>query len=132
MSDERSATSIDGRIGQRVRARRLEIGMSQERLAELCGVTFQQIQKYEKGKNRIACSRLHDVAGALGMEPGEFFVGLGAKAKGAAHNPRETALATPEGARLLTVFAAIKSVRVRRRVVELIETMADETREANP
>ena len=56
MNDERAATSIDRKLGQRVRSRRLEIGMSQERLAELLGVTFQQVQKYEEGANRIGAS----------------------------------------------------------------------------
>lgn len=63
----RSATEVDAAIGRRLRARRLSIGMSQERLAELVGVTFQQIQKYEKGVNRIAASTLVDLAGALKM-----------------------------------------------------------------
>lgn len=76
MSDERLPTSIDKKIGQRVRARRLEIGMSQERLAELLGVTFQQVQKYEKGTNRIAASRLFDISLALGKPVGDFFDGL--------------------------------------------------------
>lgn len=67
MSDERSATAIDRRLGLAVRTRRLELGMSQERLADLLGVTFQQVQKYEKGVNRIAASRLVSVGAALGM-----------------------------------------------------------------
>ena len=62
MNDERSANLIDRRLGQRLRARRLEAGLSQERLAELLGLTFQQVQKYEKGVNRIAASRLFDIA----------------------------------------------------------------------
>ena len=65
MNDERAANAIDRKIGQRVRSRRLEIGMSQERLAELLGITFQQVQKYEKGVNRIAASRLFDISAAL-------------------------------------------------------------------
>ena len=65
MSDERAANAVDKKVGQRVRSRRLEIGMSQERLAELLGVTFQQVQKYEKGVNRIAVGRLLDIATAL-------------------------------------------------------------------
>jgi DNA-binding XRE family transcriptional regulator len=58
MNVERAANAIDRMVGQKVRTRRLEIGMSQERLTELLGVTFQQVQKYEKGVNRIAVSRL--------------------------------------------------------------------------
>ena len=65
MNDERAANAVDRKLGQRVRSRRLEIGMSQERLAELLGVTFQQVQKYEKGVNRVAASTLIRVARAL-------------------------------------------------------------------
>ena len=61
----RSPTGFDAALGANVRARRLERGMSQERLAEILGVTFQQVQKYEKGVNRISVSRLVDIAGAL-------------------------------------------------------------------
>ncbi len=69
----RAANRIDRHVGQTVRARRLATGMSQERLAELIGVTFQQVQKYEKGVNRISCSRLYDIARAQEMQPGEYF-----------------------------------------------------------
>lgn len=77
MSDEREASAIDRKIGHKVRARRLEIGMTQERLAGLLGITFQQVQKYEKGVNRIAASRLWKIAKALDMPPAKFFEGLG-------------------------------------------------------
>ncbi len=79
MNDERAANAIDRKIGQRVRSRRLEIGMSQERLAELLGVTFQQVQKYEKGVNRIAASRLFDIAAALDLPAARFFEGLASR-----------------------------------------------------
>lgn len=128
MSDERSANAVDRKIGQRVRSRRLEIGMSQEGLAELLGVTFQQVQKYEKGVNRIAASRLFDIAAALDMPVSRFFEGMGARA-GVAEDRQEfvdDALATPEGAQLIALFASIKNVRVRRRVVELVRALAEE------
>lgn len=76
MTDGRGANLVDHRIGQRVRSRRLEIGMSQERLADLIGVTFQQVQKYEKGVNRIAASRLFDISLALDMPVSRFFENL--------------------------------------------------------
>ncbi|MGE0830194.1 MAG: helix-turn-helix domain-containing protein, partial [Hyphomonadaceae bacterium] len=69
----RGPNTLDHKIGLKVRSRRLEIGMSQERLAEKLGVTFQQIQKYEKGVNRIAASRLFGVAKALDVPVGFFF-----------------------------------------------------------
>jgi transcriptional regulator with XRE-family HTH domain len=130
MNDERAANAIDRKVGQRVRTRRLEIGMSQERLAELLGVTFQQVQKYEKGVNRIAVSRLFDIANALQMPAGRFFEGL--SAKGVAENRQdhiEDALSTPEGAQLMALFASIKSQKIRRKVIELVKTLSDEAGE---
>jgi transcriptional regulator with XRE-family HTH domain len=76
MSEERTANAVDRWLGQRVRTRRLEISMSQERLAALLGVTFQQVQKYEKGVNRIAASRLFDIAMALDMPVAKFYDGI--------------------------------------------------------
>ena len=129
MNDERAANAIDKKVGQRVRSRRLEIGMSQEKLAEMLGVTFQQVQKYEKGVNRIAVSRLFDIANALEMTPGRFFEGLSPAAAGVAEPRTEyvaDALATPEGAQLMGLFATIKSQKVRRRVVDLVRTLAED------
>jgi transcriptional regulator with XRE-family HTH domain len=130
MADERAANAIDRKLGQRVRTRRLEISMSQERLAELLGVTFQQVQKYEKGVNRIAASRLHDIAMSLDMPVAKFFDGLGGRsAGGVAESSRDyidDALATPEGAQLLALFATIKSRKIRRQVVELVKALTDE------
>jgi transcriptional regulator with XRE-family HTH domain len=127
MNDERAANAIDRKVGQRVRSRRLEIGMSQERLAELLGVTFQQVQKYEKGVNRIAVSRLFDIANALEMSPGKFFEGL--SARGVAESRQDyvdDALATPEGAQLMALFASIRSAKVRRKVLDLVKTLTEE------
>lgn len=134
MNDERAANAIDKKLGQRVRSRRLEIGMSQERLAELLGVTFQQVQKYEKGVNRIAASRLHDIAISLEMPIARFFEGLaGGRAAGVAETSKDyidDALATPEGAQLMALFASIKSQKVRRRVVELVRALTEEGSES--
>lgn len=80
MNDERAANAVDRKVGQKVRSRRLEIGMSQEKLAELLGVTFQQVQKYEKGVNRIAVSRLWDISVALEMPVSRFFEGVSVRA----------------------------------------------------
>lgn len=131
MTDERLANAVDKRMGQRVRSRRLELGMSQERLAELLGVTFQQIQKYEKGVNRIAASRLFDIAGALTVPISYFFDGLAAATpQGGVREEGESfvydALATPEGLQLLKLFSGIKSAKIRRRVVDLVRTLAEE------
>jgi transcriptional regulator with XRE-family HTH domain len=134
MSDERAANAIDRKLGQRVRSRRLEINMSQERLAELLGVTFQQVQKYEKGVNRIAASRLFDIASALEQPVARFFEGLSSgRAAGVAENRKDfidDALATPEGTQLMSLFASIRSQRVRRKVVDLVRTLAEEAAES--
>src|SRR5262245_50005053 len=131
MNDERSTNAVDRRLGQRVRTRRLEIGMSQERLAELLGVTFQQVQKYEKGVNRMAASRLFAISAALEMPIARFFDGLThGRAAGVAEKGDDfihDALATPEGAQLMSMFASIKSAKVRRRVLELVRAVTEET-----
>src|ERR1044071_9087670 len=105
MNDERAANAVDRRLGQRVRSRRLEIGMSQERLAELLGVTFQQVQKYEKGFNRIAASRLVDISAALDMSIARFFEGIGSRAHNAEAAAEQgfvhDALSTPEGMQIV-------------------------------
>ena len=127
MSDERAANAVDKKVGQRVRTRRQEIGMSQERLAELLGVTFQQVQKYEKGVNRIAVSRLLDIANSLEISACRFFDGL--ERRGVAEDAPDyvnDALATPEGAQLMALFAGIKSPKVRRRVLDLVRAVTDE------
>lgn len=132
MNDERAANAIDRKIGQRVRTRRLEIGMSQERLAELLGVTFQQVQKYEKGVNRIAASRLYDIAASLDMPAARFFENLAGGRAGVAEDRQEfveDVMATPEGAQLMSLFSSIKSLKIRRRVVELVKALSDEAAE---
>jgi transcriptional regulator with XRE-family HTH domain len=129
MTDERSATEVDRRLGQRVRARRIELGVSQEKLAELLGVTFQQVQKYEKGINRVAASRLYELAVALEVPVGYFFEGLARSSSPSVQEPRPDeavfeALATPEGFQLLTLFNNVRNPKVRRRIVELVRVMA--------
>jgi transcriptional regulator with XRE-family HTH domain len=129
---------VDRRLGQRLRARRLEAGLSQERLAEILGLTFQQVQKYEKGVNRIAASRLFDIAAALDVPVGFFFDGLssGAASGVAEDGPNGLVfdtLASPDGLQLLTLFGSIKNQRVRRRVVDLVRALADdEARTSSP
>ena len=130
MNDERSTNAVDRRLGQRVRTRRLEIRMSQEKLAELLGVTFQQVQKYEKGVNRMAASRLFAIASALEMPIARFFDGIShGRATGVAEtedNFIHDALATPEGAQLMALFASIKSAKVRRRVLDLVKALTED------
>jgi transcriptional regulator with XRE-family HTH domain len=135
VTDERTANAIDRRIGQRLKMRRLEMGVSQERLADLLGVTFQQIQKYEKGVNRVAASRLFDIAVALDVPIAHFFEGLDLPERaGVAEDGREDivydTLATPDGFELLTLYGTIRNPRVRRRVLDLVRALAEDI-EAN-
>ena len=106
------------------------IGMSQERLGDLLGLTFQQVQKYEKGVNRIAASRLLDICSALDVSISRLYEGLRSTRAPGAAEPRQDlvddALSTPEGSQLMSLFASINSVRVRRRIVELVKVMAEE------
>ena len=127
------SAQIDRRIGQRVKSRRLEMGLSQEALAEVLGVTFQQVQKYEKGVNRISASRLFEVAAALNVPVGHFFEGLiPVRSPGVAESSVEDGdliaqtMATAEGVQLVMLFAAIRNARLRRRVVDLVRVLAEE------
>lgn len=127
LSDERSTNEVDKRIGARVRARRLDIGMSQETLADILGVTFQQVQKYEKGVNRIAASRLYDISAALKVSVASFFENLSVGHRGQNAGPRtEELLATPGALELVRLFVSIENARLRRRVLELVRAMVNE------
>lgn len=128
MTEPRSASATDRTIGQRVRIRRLEIGMSQERLAELLGLTFQQVQKYEKGVNRIAVSRLIDIADALKQPAATFIHGLGKGAPLCSKHAAEVAasMATPEGAKMAGLFARIKSKAVRQKALGVVGVLAED------
>ena len=120
--DTRSANVLDRQFGQRVRARRLKLGMSQQALGHRLGVTFQQVQKYENGVNRIAASRLCDIAAALDTHPARFFDNPDGASVAASDS-----LASPEAVDLAALFALIKSVEVRKRVVALVQALAEDT-----
>jgi transcriptional regulator with XRE-family HTH domain len=128
----RRANPIDVHVGSRVRLRRMLLGMSQERLGEHLGLTFQQIQKYEKGINRIGASRLFDLAKVLGV-PVQFFyeeLPSAGDAVGFAERPAENYaiefLGSREGLELNKAFARISDSRVRRSIVELVRAFAGE------
>ncbi len=128
----RSATNIDAHVGARIRLRRMLIGLSQERLGDALGVTFQQIQKYERGANRISASKLYEVSRVLGVPVSHFLDGLGADEGGngkalpdAAANIMEF-VRSPEGLALNRAFAAIDDQRTKRAVLDLIRSMADQ------
>ncbi len=123
---------IDKHVGSRVRMRRMLIGMSQERLGEQLGITFQQIQKYEKGTNRIGASRLQHISTILGVPPAFFFDGLptgdDAHVNGFAESPATDFvvdfLATSEGLQLNRGFVRIKNPKLRRKIVDLVNEIA--------
>lgn len=132
----RKPNPIDAHVGTRVRLRRMLLGMSQEKLGEHLGLTFQQVQKYEKGVNRIGASRLFDLARVLGV-PVQFFydeapadVIDGALAPGFSEQPAESYviefLSTREGLELNKAFVRITDPKVRRSVVELVRSLGGE------
>jgi len=128
---------IDKHVGSRVRMRRMMIGMSQEKLGEKLGITFQQIQKYEKGTNRIGASRLQQIATVLSVPVSFFFEGAptpeGASGEfSEASSPAYVSefLASSEGLALTKAFMKVKDAKVRRRLVDLVEAMVAE--EAGP
>lgn len=108
------------------------VGMSQEKLAELLGLTFQQIQKYERGINRIAASRLFDIAHVLEVPVTYFYegvmpiVGGGQVSEEPIEPPVFDLIASPEGAQLAAAYAAIENPQVRRGLLELMRVLADE------
>ncbi|HVK82265.1 MAG TPA: helix-turn-helix transcriptional regulator [Verrucomicrobiae bacterium] len=130
MNDERAPNRVDIVVGARARTRRLELGMSQERLAELLGVTFQQVQKYEKGVNRIASGRLYDISTALEVNVGYFFeTMIKPDASGAATEASDdlsVALARADTIELVKMFSAITNKKLRRRVLDLVSAMSSE------
>jgi transcriptional regulator with XRE-family HTH domain len=132
----RKPNPIDAHVGTRVRLRRMLLGMSQEKLGEHLGLTFQQVQKYEKGVNRIGASRLFDLSRVLGV-PVQFFYDEApaelvdaALAPGFAERPTESYviefLSTREGLELNKAFVKIADPRVRRSVVELVRSLGGE------
>ena len=128
----KSPNPIDRHVGSRVRMRRMLLSMSQEKLGEALGVTFQQVQKYEKGMNRIGASRLQDIAKILDAPPSFFFEDAptaGAEAQGGFAESRSAGfvvdfLSTVEGLQLNKAFASITDQKVRKRVVDLVVAIA--------
>jgi transcriptional regulator with XRE-family HTH domain len=125
--NQRSANSVDGHVGSRVRLRRLEMGLSQEKLADQLGITFQQVQKYERGTNRIGASRLHQIALVLQVPITYFFDGASEGVRGAAADasPLAQALSDPATVRLVRAFAQISDPLLKQKAIGIIEAIAD-------
>jgi transcriptional regulator with XRE-family HTH domain len=127
LKNRKSPDHRDAFVGSRIRSQRLVRRMSQTELGRRVGVTFQQVQKYEKGRNRVSASRLQRIADTLGV-PVAFFFGDGPESKNASA-AAETGLAFLETAgavRLVRAYSKIRDSRTRRSLVELAETMARE------
>jgi transcriptional regulator with XRE-family HTH domain len=117
---------IDHHIGTRIRARRAMLGMSQEKLADALGLTFQQVQKYEKGINRVGAGRLLQIAGILDVSIEFFFDGLpGLRVGGfASDSVMAEFLTSPESDRLVRGFLRLKDDEARRKVADLVDWLA--------
>ncbi|MDX1485382.1 MAG: helix-turn-helix domain-containing protein [Alphaproteobacteria bacterium] len=128
---------IDAHVGSRVRQRRMLLGMSQEMLGKAVGLTFQQIQKYERGINRIGASRLFTLSKVLNVPISFFFeempralAAAGSKARGFAESSvafEADPMANRETAELVRAYYRIGDAKQRRKVLELLRSMADES-----
>ena len=128
---KKQANPIDVQVGNRVRIRRMLIGMSQERLGDLLGLTFQQVQKYEKGVNRIGAGRLFEMARILNVPIDFFYEGVNGAAGQPGAGEGESApvmefVSSGEGLQLSLAFMKIKDVKVRKRVLDLVKSLAEE------
>lgn len=132
----RKPNPVDVHVGTRVRYRRMIVGMSQEKLGEKMNLTFQQIQKYEKGTNRIGASRLFQLSKILDVPVGYFFEDAFANASPThamqgLHEPEQEGylldfLNSREGLDLNKAFAKIQDPKVRRRVIDLVRALSEE------
>jgi transcriptional regulator with XRE-family HTH domain len=125
---------IDVHVGLQVRLRRCEIGITQSKLAASLGLTFQQIQKYERGANRIGASKLYEIAKCLDVPISWFFEGLSdpmaACVEGHVEKPfAHSLLSIMEGVDLANLFPKLKDRKVRRRVVDLVRAMVEDESE---
>ena len=128
---KKQANPIDIQVGNRVRIRRMLIGMSQERLGDLLGLTFQQVQKYEKGVNRIGAGRLFEMARILNVPVDFFYEGVNSAPRPGGDAEGEGApvmefISSGEGLQLSLAFMKIKDAKVRKRVLDLVKSLAEE------
>lgn len=123
---DRFPNPIDRHVGLRIRLRRRELGVSQEKLADSIGLTFQQVQKYERAANRVSASKLWEVAQALNTSVAYFYDGLAGEPLAGVQEAATAFSHTPEGAEMATLFPQIRRERVRRMLLELVRAMAEE------
>jgi transcriptional regulator with XRE-family HTH domain len=117
---------VDVEVGARIRQRRLLLGMNQETLARRLGLTFQQVQKYEMGANRVSASRLSDVADVLGVPIAYFFGGISADEAVLTVEERQTreVMRQPETIDLVRFYYAIRDDHIRRQFLALVKAIA--------
>ena len=126
---KKAPNNVDRHVGSRVRMRRVMIGMSQEKLGDALGLTFQQVQKYEKGTNRISASRLQQIASILGVTIEYLYGGSEAEPQPQGFgekpaSPYEPDMMTTEGLKLLRAFHAIGDRKTRKAVLDLAQALA--------
>lgn len=136
MVSKRAPNPVDVHVGTRLRMRRMMLSVSQEKLGEALGVSFQQIQKYEKGTNRIGAGRLQDIANHLEVPISYFYDDMpgaertdGFSEVGVSYV--SDLLVLPEGMELTRAFLQIKDASVRRRIVELVKAISLQDGEAS-
>ena len=125
----RSASHVDAHVGSRIRVRRQVLGLSQEKLGEALGVTFQQVQKYERGANRVGASRLYDLARILAVPINFFYDGLDTQVQNLMAEGKQTPIVydfiqSTEGVALAMAVSQIRDRRVRRQIVDLARAIA--------
>ncbi len=132
LNDDRSPNPVDVHVGDRIRRRRRALGISQDKLAEALGLTFQQVQKYERGANRVSASKLYQVARALHAPIPYFFDGLPNPAFNGGVGESETSTfahempLTPEEREFASNLSRIENRRVRKRLLELVRSLAED------
>lgn len=135
------AESIDGHVGKRLRQRRIELGLSQQKLSGVTGVSYQQIQKYERGTNRIGASMLWLLSDCLSVEPAYFFDGLSRRSRSAGHAPgfadqaagyQADVLSDRETMELVKAYSGIADPQVRKGVRQMLGALAKSGKPPKP
>ena len=131
--ETRSPNPVDLHVGARIRMRRRMQGVSQEKLADALGLTFQQVQKYERGANRVSASKLYEIAASLRTPVSYFFEGLAdptndgeGEVRPSTEHTVHAFLMTSEGLELAGLFPRVSRGRLRRRVLDLLRAMVGE------
>ncbi len=130
--NKKKPNPIDIHVGSRIRLRRTMLGMSQEKLGDSLGITFQQIQKYEKGTNRVGASRLQNISSILNVPvsfffedaPGDPSTGQPGMSEASSSNYVVDFLSSSEGLQLNRAFVKIEDPKVRRKLVDLVKALA--------